>query len=151
MASRGSSENGTAVDTDALREVLADHPVRLAVLFGSAVRGDQHPHSDVDLAVEFDGTVDDPPTDAVLSLLADLSSALERNDVDLSVVTDLKPRVGLVAFTEGVPLVGSADRVAHWRSQFEREVAADDEDRSLRERFDAVIDAADEIVTGSSR
>lgn len=140
------------VEVSALRTTLKEHPVRLAVLFGSTVGGDRHPQSDVDVAVEFEDSVTAADrTDTILSLIADLSSALDRNDIDLSLVGDLEPHVGLAAFTNGLLLVGSADRMARHRDRFERAVAAGGERPSLRERFDAVVDAADDLVDSSPR
>lgn len=136
----------TDVDVEALRGVLRRHPVRLAVAFGSAVTGETHPRSDVDLAVEFDDTVDDA-ADAYMSLLADLGDALGRDDIDLGLVADLKPRVGLAAFEEGVLLVGTPDRFETHRDRFEDAVTDLERNRpSLRERFDAVIENVDEVL-----
>jgi predicted nucleotidyltransferase len=47
-----------------------------------------YPRSDLDLAVEFDDTVDDD-ADAYMSLLADLGRELGRDDIDLGLVEDL--------------------------------------------------------------
>lgn len=135
------------VNAQALRDALGRHPVRLAVLFGSAATGGTHARSDVDIAVEFEDAVEDP-ADAVLPLLADLASALGRNDVDLSLVDDLNPRVGLAAFRDGVLLVGTRERMAVHRERFERAVAdLERSEPSLRDRFDAVIENVDEALT----
>lgn len=135
------------VDLDALRAALERHPVRLGVLFGSEAIGETHPRSDLDVAVEFRDDVDDVPT-AYRSLLTDLGSAVGRNDVDLSLVSDLKPQVGLAAFSDGVLITGDRARMETHRRRFERIVA--DRERSepsLRERFDAVIEGVDEALT----
>lgn len=131
------------LDVDALRRVLESHPVRVAVVFGSEVAGQTHSRSDLDLVVEFDESVESVKG-AVLSLHADLASALDRNDVDLSLVSDLKPRVGLAAFSDGKLVVGSRDRIERHRERFERAIE-DQADRraTLRERFDAVIEDVD--------
>jgi predicted nucleotidyltransferase len=134
------------VDLAALREALERHPVRVAVLFGSVVTGETHARSDVDIAVEFEDTVDDP-AEYVLPLVADLESAVGRNDVDLALVSNVKPRVGLAAFSEGVCLVGTRERMETLRRRFERAVAELDRGRSsLRDRFDAVIENVDESL-----
>lgn len=135
-----------SVDVETLREVLESHPVRLAVLFGSEVTGRSHSGSDLDVAVEFDESVTDV-RGAFLGLHSALSSGLQRNDVDLSVVSDLRPRVGLAAFSDGVLLVGTESRMDAHRSRFERAVAEGAERRAtLRERFDAVIDNVDAAI-----
>lgn len=132
-----------AIDLDALRAVLDRYPIRVAVLFGSAVSGRTHADSDVDIAIEFEPSVSDPAS-YVLALIVDIESAIDRNDVDLAVVRDLKPRVGLNAFTEGTLLVGTQDRKSELRDRFDREV--DELERtepSLGERFDAVVSGID--------
>jgi predicted nucleotidyltransferase len=134
-----------AVDVERVRAAIADHPVRLAVLFGSQVTDGVDANSDVDIAVEFRPTVDDRGQ-ALLSLLADLSVALDRNDIDLAVVDDLAPRVGRAAFTHGTLLMGSGERADSLRRRFEERVTADRSDRSLRERFDETVDHVDRLV-----
>lgn len=141
----GGSTDAGEVDPDQLREVLADHPVRVAVLFGSQVTGRVDPRSDVDLVVEFDQTVDER-TDAFLSLLTDLSVALDRNDLDLALVSDIEPRVGRAAFTHGTVLVGSADRIEQLRERFAERANEHRPEETLRERFDETIENLDRLV-----
>lgn len=130
-------------DVDTLRAVLEEHPVRLAVVFGSEVTGQTHSRSDLDVAVEFDESVEGEHG-ALLSLHSAVASALDRNDVDLSLVPDLKPRVGLAAFSEGVLVLGPEERMETHRREFERSVESQrDQRESLRQRFDAVIDHVD--------
>lgn len=126
-------------DLETIRAVLKQHPVRLGVLFGSVVSGKTHAHSDIDIAVEFEDSVPSIPTDEILSLITDLSSALERNDIDLSVVSDMKLRVGVAAFRDGVLLVGSQERMELHRTGFERALEHTEE-KPLRERFDTVLE-----------
>lgn len=142
-------EAALSVDVGAIRDVLADHPVRLAVLFGSRVDGTADESSDVDIAVEFDPEISDPPS-ALLSLLADLSVALDRNDLDVGVVDDLTPRVGLTAFEDGILLCGSHERAAVHRERFAERVASTARDRSLRERFDDALRSIDRLVDGEA-
>lgn len=138
------TEGSTSVDADRVRDVLADHPVRLAVLFGSQVTGVADPGSDVDIAVEFEDDVD--PGDALLAVLTDLSVALDRNDVDLSVVDDLSPRVGRAAFAHGTLVCGPRERAERHRRRFERAVERSESDRSLRDRFDETLTRVDRLV-----
>lgn len=114
------------------------------------VREEIHPHSDIDIAVEFEDSV--TATDEILPLIADLSSALDRNDIDLSVVHDIKPRVGVAAFSNGILLVGSEERMELHRIRFERAVNAikEKESLSLRERFDRVIENIDTTLEEKS-
>lgn len=137
------ASNRLDLDVDALRNALEDNSVRLAVVFGSEATGRTHARSDLDVAVEFDESVEDEHG-ALLSLHSALASALDRNDVDLSLVSGLKPRVGLAAFSEGVLVFGTEERAETHRREFERAVESQQDHRkSLRERFDAVIEDVD--------
>lgn len=144
-ASVDGTQPDQSVDLDRIRAVLDEHPVRLAVLFGSRTRGMADPESDIDLAVEFEDSVDDRGQ-ALLELLTDLSVALDRNDVDLAVVDDLNPRVGHAAFAQGRLLCGSPDRAERHRKRFVEAVDSRQSPRSLRERFDDTLDRVDRIV-----
>lgn len=145
LSERPGQEIDISVDTGRIRAVLDRYPVRLAVLFGSQVTGVADASSDVDVAVEFEGSVDDPGK-TLLSLLADLSVALDRNDVDLSLVGDLDPRVGRAAFSHGVLLSGSVERANALREEFETAVAGRESDRSLRDRLDETLERVDRHV-----
>ncbi|WP_275882438.1 nucleotidyltransferase domain-containing protein [Halorhabdus sp. BNX81] len=133
------------VEPDRLREVLADHPVRVAVLFGSQVTGRIDPTSDVDIVVEFESAVKER-TDAFLSLLTDLSVALDRNDLDLALVSDIDPRVGRAAFAHGTVLVGTDDRIERLRERFDERADERRSEEALRERFDRTIENINQLV-----
>jgi len=66
-------------DRDQLAELCRQHDVRVLKLFGSAVRGEDRPDSDVDLLVEF---ADGKSLLDLVGLELDLSELLGR-DVDL--------------------------------------------------------------------
>lgn len=134
------------IDRDALTEVLEDHPVSLAVLFGSVVSESRHPQSDVDIVVEFDGPSSGTLEDR-LSLISDLSVALETNAIDLAVVDDLDPQVGVRAFREGELLIGSEDRFTSVRRRFDRMAGQEARDPPA-ERYDAALDRIDRLVGG---
>lgn len=127
-----------------LREVLSGHPVRLAVVFGSQVRGDTHRTSDVDLAVEFDNTVDASKIGARSRLIADVSSALGRNAIDVADIKTVRPAVGRSALEDGIVLLGSSERAGRYRDAFERMERPPEKTRG--ERFDAVLDRTEELV-----
>lgn len=133
------------VDVGDIQGVLDEYPVHLAVLFGSTVSGETDAQSDLDIAVEFDDTVEDVG-EALLSLLTDLSVALDRNDIDLALVDDLAPRVGRAAFTHGVLLCGSVERAAAHRDRFEAAVDSTGSNQSLRDRFDETLERVDNHV-----
>jgi predicted nucleotidyltransferase len=77
-----------------LREHLSDlrqrYGVRSFALFGSYVRGEQAPDSDIDILVTFNET---PGLLAFIDLEDELSDLLGR-PVDLVVEDSLKPRIG---------------------------------------------------------
>jgi predicted nucleotidyltransferase len=77
-----------------LREHLSDlrqrYGVRSFALFGSYVRGEQAPESDIDILVTFNET---PGLLAFIDLEDELSDLLGR-PVDLVVEDSLKPRIG---------------------------------------------------------
>lgn len=138
------ADEDASIDREALIGVLEEHPVSLAVLFGSAVRAERHPKSDIDVAVAFEdsaaGGLDDR-----LSLSADLSVALDTDEIDLAVVDDLDPLVGVRAFSEGELLVGTEQQFADRRRQFER--LAEREDREPPgKRFDAALERIDRLI-----
>lgn len=82
------SENAAideSLPLETLQEVLQEHSVQLALLFGSHATGESHSRSDIDIAVEFDtvSPSDSAYNEAFLGLDADLSEALETDNVDL--------------------------------------------------------------------
>lgn len=143
-ASRATAPD-SGVDVDRIRSALEGHPVRLAVLFGSQVTDAVDAESDVDVAVEFEPDVDDPGK-ALLAVLADLSVELDRNDIDVAVVDDFTPRVGLAAFTHGQVIRGSLERAETHRERFEELVNDAETPKSLSERFDETLERVDRIV-----
>lgn len=132
-----------SIDLDRLRATLRDHPVRLAVLFGSRADGSADATSDVDLVVELDAVVDDRGR-AKVELLTALSIALDRNDIDLSLVSEIDPAVGAAAFSNGKLLCGSRERFEALGRRFDDERS--DGDASLRERFDQTLANVDRLV-----
>lgn len=140
------SHRERSVDLETVRTVLRNHPVRLAVLFGSQATGSADGRSDVDLAIELE-THEGKRTDLYMRVLTDLSIALDRDDIDLALVEDLKPRVGLATFTHGKLLVGSDDRMRVHRERFERRVERlETSEPSPGERFDAALERIGKAV-----
>jgi predicted nucleotidyltransferase len=81
---------GVAVDEDALRTFCQANGVRRLGLFGSALRGELRPDSDIDLLVEFE-----PGRTPGLLRIAGLELQLRGlvgRDVDLRTPGDLSPR-----------------------------------------------------------
>jgi predicted nucleotidyltransferase len=52
MKSAETADISDTLPLDTILSVLRDHPVRLAILFGSYATGTDHPRSDIDIAVE---------------------------------------------------------------------------------------------------
>ena len=127
-----------------VREVLEDWPVRLGVLFGSQARGIAGTHSDVDVAVEFDESVDDRFR-ARLTLGADLARALGTDDVDVVDLDDVRPAVGYSALDRGRVLVGDPDRAKTLAAALERERETSTS-QERREQFDDTLDRLEELV-----
>ncbi len=70
-------------------QILQDFPVQLAYLYGSTVRGEETPSSDVDIAIVCD---DEIPPEQRLRLMLDVSAELSRRtgiaEVDVRVIND---------------------------------------------------------------
>ena len=133
----------TSLDLDALQAVLREHPVRLAILFGSHATESTHATSDIDLAVEFDDhRPSDPSYNGVFfGLSVDLSDALETDDVDLVDLHAVSPALAAAIFENGVLLVGDHEHAAELRRQL---TATESEQQSPRERLDAALDRIDD-------
>jgi predicted nucleotidyltransferase len=142
MRTAESTTLDASLDLGTLQTVLREHPVRLAICFGSYATGTTHETSDIDLAVEFvDQRPSDPSyNDAFLGLSADLSDALETDGVDLVDLHAVSPALATAIFETGVLLVGEQERAAELRRQL---TAAESETQSPRERLDAALDRID--------
>jgi predicted nucleotidyltransferase len=140
-----------SIDLDALQAVVREHPVQLAILFGSHATETTHARSDLDLAVEFDDhrPADPSYNDVFLGLSAGLSEVLETDDVDLVDLHAVSPALAAAIFENGILLVGDHEHAAELRSQL---TAFESEQQSPRERLNealARIDAhLDESETG---
>jgi predicted nucleotidyltransferase len=130
-------------DLDALQAVLREHPVQLAILFGSHASETTHARSDIDLAVEFDTHRPSDPNynDVFLGLSADLSDALETDAIDLVDLHTVSPSLAASIFENGVLLVGDAEHAGDLRHQL---LAGETDQQSPRERLDAALDRIDD-------
>lgn len=126
-----------SLDLNTSQGVLREHPVRLAILFGSHATETTHPTSDIDLAVEFDAHRPSDPryNDIFLGLSADLSDALGTDDVDLVDLHAVSPALAVAIFEKGV-LVGDQKHATELRRQL---TAADSQQQSPRDRLDAAL------------
>lgn len=132
---------GERLSIAALRSALEEHPVRLAICFGSQVSGDRHERSDVDLAIEFDGIRPGDPqyNDVFFECYAAVSEALGTDAIDLVDVHSLSGSLARAVFERGVLLLGDQERV-----EVLRETLTPPQDRSPRERLDETIERIDE-------
>jgi predicted nucleotidyltransferase len=83
-----------------LPELRRRYPIRSLALFGSVVRGKHQPDSDIDILVEFDGSVD---LFDLAGLKVDLEDRLGRR-VDLAQRNLLKPRLAPRILAEAQPV-----------------------------------------------
>ena len=143
MRTAESTALDAALDLDALQAMLREHPIRLAILFGSHATETTHATSDIDLAVEFDEHRPSDPNynDVFLGLSADLSDALETDDVDLVDLHTVSPALAAAIFEQGVLLVGEAEHAAELRHQL---TARESDQPSPRDRLDAALARIDE-------
>jgi predicted nucleotidyltransferase len=75
-----------------LQQLLAQHGVELAYLYGSQARGDAGPLSDVDIAVLFSTEISKADRfDHLLQLTGELGSLLQRDDVNIVDLGDASP------------------------------------------------------------
>jgi predicted nucleotidyltransferase len=134
---------GESLPLDALQSVLGDHPIRLAVLFGSYATDRVHARSDVDIAVEFENLRpgDDSYNEGFLGLGADVSEALGTDDVDLLDVHALSASLARSVFEEGVLIIGEPERVQALR---QRLVDDERDERSPRRELDESLQRIDE-------
>lgn len=143
-----------SLDLDTLRTTLREHPVQLAILFGSHATATTHSTSDIDIAVELEEyrPSDRGYNDAFLGLSADLSNALNTDEVDIVDLQALSPTLAATIFAHGALLIGDQERADELRRQV---TVADSETQSPRERFDtalARIDMhldADTVIVGN--
>lgn len=143
MRTAESTTLDASLDLDALQAVLREHPVRLAILFGSHPTRSTHATSDIDLAVEFDDHRPTDPSynDVFLGLSADLSDVLETDDVDLVDLHAVSPVLAAAIFENGVLLVGAAEHATELRRQL---TAHESDQQSPRDRLDAALDRIDD-------
>jgi predicted nucleotidyltransferase len=99
----GAKEEGNDIAArrrEALPDLRRDWPIRSLALFGSRVRHDATPDSDLDVLVDFAKPV---PLSAFLAL-EDRLAALTGLRVDLVAEGSLKPHIGERVKAEAVPL-----------------------------------------------
>lgn len=115
----GQPVGGLPVDVrDAVISRLEEAPVSLALLFGSYATGRATGGSDVDFAVEYDDEIA-VAAGLHLSLVADLTRILGRDDVDVVQLTTVDPRIAVAALEHGQLLVGTPEDASRLRDRLE--------------------------------
>jgi len=107
--------NSDVIPLRAVDQVLARHPeIRLAILFGSLVKGSARPDSDLDLAVDAGRLLDSEET---LRLIQELAVASSR-PVDLVDLHRAGPVLLRQILLHGRRLVGSSADQARWMVRY---------------------------------
>lgn len=121
-----------------VRSTLQDHPVAIAILFGSHATDASIPESDIDIAIAFEGirSGDSGYNTAFLGLSADLSDALGTDDVDLVDLHSMSPSLVEAIFEHGVLLIGTEETAAGLHQHLTESNAAD---HSPRDRLDTAL------------
>lgn len=141
-----SARDDAGLDHATVKRVLEEHPVRVAVLYGSQVTGTATAESDVDVAIEFESSLSaDERHRARLALVVDLMEGLGVNDVDVTDLESIRPAVGASALRTGVVLVGSDARVAELAEGFEARLSRRTHEERMQE-FDELIERLEEAV-----
>jgi len=87
-----------------------------AYLFGSHAAGRAHRESDIDIGVLLDRQIyatERERFDARLSLIGEIGSFLESNNVDLVILNDAPPELGARVVTEGVRVFCADEEANH--------------------------------------
>lgn len=142
MRTVDSTDVDSSLPIESIVTVLQEHPVQLAILFGSHATGTTHGGSDIDIAVEFDShhPPDEGYNDVFLGLSADLSETLHTDHVDIVDIHTLEPAVAESVFNQGIMLVGDQNHATEIRQQV---TAGNSEEQSPRERLDMALDKID--------
>jgi len=121
-----------------IQDILDEHPIQFAILFGSYATGNTHKRSDVDIAVEFQSINQTEPgyNDEFFGLSADLSDELGTDDVDLVDVQNLSSEVAKAILDEGLLLVGDQ---ATAENVLKPKADSSSETRTPRERIDTAL------------
>lgn len=103
---------------EALVTRLEQAPVTLALVFGTYATGQATNESDIDIAIEYNASITDV-TGVHLSLVADLTQILGRDDIDVVRLTTVDPRIAVEALENGHLLVGTSEDAQRLRNRLE--------------------------------
>jgi uncharacterized protein YutE (UPF0331/DUF86 family)/predicted nucleotidyltransferase len=117
------------IDLHTLKDILQQHAVQQAYLFGSHARGTANALSDIDIAVLFDPLVDKEKVEA--QLFADLSDFLHTDNIDLIDIATASPLLAHRSVLRGKKILS---RSTHEEASLKTNILHQYEDtRHLRE------------------
>jgi predicted nucleotidyltransferase len=147
VMAHGEDGHPVAVDTEAAVRTLEQYPVRLAVLFGSQVRGTATAESDVDVAVAFEPSLTAAERlEARVELTTALANALGTNAVDVTDLDSVRPAVDVRAAETGTVLAGDRETLEEYADRYERASGAAETHAERIRRFDALLERLDAQV-----
>ena len=97
------------IDRNMIGALARKYRIRMAVLFGSAVRGEMHEHSDVDIGVVLDDEVTD---ERRLGLYGEIGAAVRSRAVDLTILNHADPLLLFHAVRDAELLFGNPEDLA---------------------------------------
>lgn len=96
------------IDLDTVREALTLFPIAIGIVFGSQVRGETHPYSDIDIGIVFESSVGDAERRRLpTQVTAELSEAFRTNDIDVVDLMEVSPDIAYDAIRTGQLVVGT--------------------------------------------
>ncbi|WP_302081543.1 type VII toxin-antitoxin system MntA family adenylyltransferase antitoxin [Salinibaculum rarum] len=102
----------SALDVEAIVDVLAESSVAVAILYGSYARGEETSSSDVDIAVEFDESLSSAErTRTRLALIERLTTVLGTDAVDAVPFSQASGDLKREILEDGICLYGSVEDI----------------------------------------
>ena len=107
-----------AIDEREITERLKEHPVELAVLFGSYVSDRLHSLSDVDIGVIFkEGVSVEKRRQLLDTMVAEIGKITNHDRIDVVDLDVVPARIGYTALSRGRLLIGDSDAATQLEAQ----------------------------------
>jgi predicted nucleotidyltransferase len=134
---------------ESVRSTLQEHPVTIAILFGSHAASTPTPQSDIDIAIAFEATRPNNPSynDVFFGLSVDLSNVFETDDIDLVDLHSMSSSLVEAVFEHGILLVGTEEEATELYQQL---TESSTRERSSRNRLDTALAQIDEHLDTDS-
>jgi len=114
------------IDRNKIKEILEKHDVSVAYLFGSAVKGNMGPHSDIDIGVIFKNESNENDSDCRFKIASEISDLCGTNTADIINVQKVSgPLIKYNAVFSGELLFSNDDNT---RFEVERAIVREYED-----------------------